>query len=82
MKQNLAQMINPALRGMSVSPALRLSERVDAMRARGIRVHKLALGQSPFPVPERMILALQEAAYNKDYAPTRGLPTRPAPTRP
>jgi aspartate aminotransferase len=74
MKQNLAQMINPALRGMSVSPALRLSERVDAMRGRGIKVHKLALGQSPFPVPERMILALQEAAYNKDYAPTRGLP--------
>jgi len=72
--RGLEALINPDLRGMAVSPALRLSERVDAMRARGMKVHKLALGQSPFPVPERVVLALRNAAGNKDYAPTRGLP--------
>lgn len=66
--------LDPRAAGFAPSSALALSERVDAMRAAGERVSKLTLGQSPFPVPERMVAALREAAASKDYAPIQGLP--------
>lgn len=70
----LGEHIHPRALGLARSSALALSERVDALRATGERIHKLTLGQSPFPVPERMVTALRDAASAKDYAPTRGLP--------
>jgi aspartate aminotransferase len=59
---------------MLTSPALRIAERCDALRAAGHDVYKLVLGQSPFPVPERMIDALRQNAGEKDYLPAYGLP--------
>jgi aspartate aminotransferase len=50
-----------------------MAERVDRMRAAGEDVHKLALGQSPFPVPERIVEALRGHAAEKDYLPPQGL---------
>jgi len=34
----------------------------------------MGLGQSPFPVPDSVVKALQENAFQKDYLPVRGLP--------
>jgi aspartate aminotransferase len=73
MKKSL-ETVSPQVRGMSASPALRIAERCDAMRARGESVYKLVLGQSPFPIPERMVDALRRAAGEKDYLPSKGLP--------
>ena len=70
----LADQLNPAVRGMPPSPAVALAARCDAMRASGVEVYKLALGQSPFPVPERMVEALRQNAAQKDYLPAEGLP--------
>jgi aspartate aminotransferase len=67
------EMLSPHVRGMLASPALRIAERCDAMRASGRETFKLVLGQSPFPVPDRMIEALRRHAGEKDYLPARGL---------
>lgn len=74
MKRPIESSLSPHVRGMMVSPATRIAERCDAMRARGDDVYKLVLGQSPFPIPERMVEALRRNAGEKDYLPARGLP--------
>lgn len=51
-----------------------MAERCDARAARGQSVIRLALGQSPFPVPDVMVAALRAAATERDYLPVRGLP--------
>ncbi len=68
----LTEHLDPRAAGLAPSSALALSERVDAQRASGELVSKLTLGQSPFPVPERMVAALRDAASAKDYAPIQG----------
>ncbi len=69
----LTDHLDPRAAGLAPSSALALSERIDAQRAAGELVYKLTLGQSPFPVPERMVAALRDAATAKDYAPIQGL---------
>ena len=71
----LTDHLDPRAAGLPPSAALALSERIDAQRAAGQLVSKLTLGQSPFPVPERMVAALRDAASAKDYAPIQGLST-------
>lgn len=74
MRRPLDATLSPHVRGMMLSPATRIAERCDAMRARGEEVYKLVLGQSPFPIPERMVEALRRSAGEKDYLPPHGLP--------
>jgi len=59
---------------MGASATVAINERCDALRAAGRRVFKLGLGQSPFPVPPRVVQALRDHAHQKDYLPVRGLP--------
>jgi aspartate aminotransferase len=70
----LSEHLSPAVRGLEISAALAMSERCDRMRAAGEEVYKLALGQSPFPVPDRVVEALRANAGQKDYLPAEGLP--------
>lgn len=56
------------------SASARLERDVEAMRAHGRDVHSMLVAQSPFPVPERIVLGLREAATEKEYQPSRGLP--------
>lgn len=69
----LTDHLDPRAAGLAPSPALALTELIDARRAAGESLSRLTLGQSPFPVPERMVGALQDAASEKDYAPSQGL---------
>lgn len=71
----LSEHLSPAVRGLATSPAIAMAERCDQMRAAGDEVYKLALGQSPFPVPERIVEALRSNASQKDYLPAEGLAT-------
>jgi aspartate aminotransferase len=70
----LSEHLSPAVRGLSTSPAIAMAERCDRMRAAGEEVYKLALGQSPFPVPDRIVDALRANAAQKEYLPAEGLP--------
>ncbi len=65
--------LNLNVRGMASSATVAINERCNRMIAAGKNVFKLGLGQSPFPVPESVVRALQRNAHQKDYLPVRGL---------
>lgn len=57
------------------SATLWINERSAELIAEGKTIHRLGLGQSPFPVPKEVTAALVEHAHEKDYLPVCGLPT-------
>lgn len=65
--------INLNVRGIQPSATLRINELSNQLRSEGRDIIKLGLGQSPFPVPARVVTALQEHAHEKDYLPVKGL---------
>ncbi|WP_404365258.1 pyridoxal phosphate-dependent aminotransferase [Marinobacter sp.] len=65
--------INLNVRGIQPSATLRINELSNQLRSEGRDIIKLGLGQSPFPVPERVVEALREHAHEKDYLPVKGL---------
>lgn len=67
--------INLNVRGIQPSATLRINETSNQLRAEGRDIIKLGLGQSPFPVPERVVSALRDHAHEKDYLPVKGLKT-------
>jgi len=58
---------------MGHSATVAINERSDQLRREGRTVHKLGLGQSPFPVPDRVVESLRQHAHVKDYLPVAGL---------
>ncbi|MFH1531877.1 MAG: aminotransferase class I/II-fold pyridoxal phosphate-dependent enzyme [Pseudomonadota bacterium] len=66
--------LNLDIRGIGHSPTLAINERSAALQAEGRQIHRLGLGQSPFPVPEPVVEALRRHAGEKDYLPVMGLP--------
>jgi aspartate aminotransferase len=66
--------LDPRVSNLAPSPTLAERERANALCAEGVRVFRLELGQSPFPVPATVVDALRVHAAEKDYLPARGLP--------
>lgn len=66
--------LNLNVRGLKPSATLAINERSNALREAGRMIHKLGLGQSPFPVPEEVVGQLRHHAPEKDYLPVKGLP--------
>ena len=65
--------INLNVRGIQPSATLRINELSNQLKSEGKEIIKLGLGQSPFPVPDRVVEALREHAHEKDYLPVKGL---------
>jgi len=65
--------LNLNVRGLGTSATLAINEESAALQQAGKTVYRLGLGQSPFPVPDSVVAALQENAHQKDYLPVRGL---------
>ncbi len=70
----LPKNLNLNVRGLGLSATLAINERSAALKAEGRPVHRFGLGQSPFPVPERLQKALCAHAHEKDYLAVAGLP--------
>jgi aspartate aminotransferase len=68
-----SETLDVRVRELACSPTLAAKERAHGMAAEGRRVYRLGLGQSPFPVPDALILALIENASQREYLPVRGL---------
>ncbi len=66
--------LNGNLSGLSTSATIAIQQLCRDLTAQGKEVFRLGLGQSPFPVPDPVVRALQENAYQKDYLPVKGLP--------
>ena len=65
--------LNLNVRGLAPSATLAINEKTAEMEAQGLPVYRLGLGQSPFPVPERVVQALRDHANEKNYLPVIGL---------
>jgi aspartate aminotransferase len=65
--------LNLNVRGLGPSATLAINEKSQELQARGKSVYRLGLGQSPFPVPERVTQALRDNAHQKAYLPVKGL---------
>ncbi len=59
---------------LASSPTLAINEISNQLIKEGKTVYKLGLGQSPFPVPDSLVMSLQEAAREKAYEDVQGLP--------
>jgi len=65
--------LNLNVRGLSQSATLGVNELSQELQSAGEQVFRLGLGQSPFPVPQVVVEALQANAHQKDYMPVKGL---------
>ncbi len=66
--------LNLNVRGLKPSATVAINDISNHLHAKGTRIVKLGLGQSPFPVPPNMVAALRLNAAQKDYLPVIGLP--------
>ncbi|HEX4998896.1 MAG TPA: pyridoxal phosphate-dependent aminotransferase [Terriglobia bacterium] len=65
--------LNLNIRGLGLSSTVGINELSLRMIQEGRPVHRLGLGQSPFPVPDPVVEALRLNASRKEYLPVRGL---------
>ena len=55
------------------SATLAINEKSKKLIAQGKKIYRFGFGQSPFPVPEKIVSVLKENASKKDYLPMQGL---------
>ena len=55
------------------SATLVINERSKNLITQGKKIYKFGFGQSPFPVPEKIVTSLKNNAHKKDYLPIEGL---------
>ncbi len=65
--------VHSNLKSLGESATLAIHERSAALIHEGRRVYRIGFGQSPFPVPDRIVEALRRHAPRKEYLPVRGL---------
>lgn len=65
--------LNMNVSDLGLSTTLEINQKSNEMIAKGIKIYKLGLGQSPFPVPKPVVEELKRHAYVKDYLPVKGL---------
>ena len=55
------------------SSTLVINEKSKDLISKGKKVYQFGFGQSPFPVPEKIVEALKKNAHRKEYLPIQGL---------
>ena len=55
------------------SSTLLINEKSKELISRGKKIYQFGFGQSPFPVPEKIVTALKNNAHRKEYLPIQGL---------
>jgi aspartate/methionine/tyrosine aminotransferase len=65
--------LNINLKHVKPSATLVINELSSKLMSEGMDIFRLGFGQSPFPVPEHIVEALQKNAHQKDYLPVKGL---------
>ena len=61
------------IRDLKPSATLAINEKAKTLSLKGKKIYNFGFGQSPFPIPEKIVLALKENASKKDYLPMQGL---------
>ncbi len=55
------------------SSTLIINEKCKELIKQGKKVYQFGFGQSPFPVPEKIVNVLKDNAHRKEYLPIQGL---------
>jgi len=56
------------------SSTLVINEKCKELIKKGKKIYNFGFGQSPFPVPEKIVNELKKNAHKKEYLPIQGLP--------
>ena len=62
-----------SLTKLKPSATLVINEKCKKLINQGKKVYQFGFGQSPFPVPEKIVLTLKDNAHRKEYLPMQGL---------
>ena len=60
------------IKSLRPSATLAINEKSKKLISQGKKVYKFGFGQSPFPVPNKIVDALKKNAHEKDYMPIQG----------
>jgi aspartate aminotransferase len=69
----IRNIIKKNLINLAPSATLAINEKSKKLIAQGKKIYRFGFGQSPFPVPEKIVSTLKENAAKKDYLPMQGL---------
>ena len=66
--------IKKNISNLKPSATLAINEKIKQLLKDGKKVFNFGFGQSPFPIPEKIVSVLRDNAHKKDYLPMQGLP--------
>tara|TARA_X000001036_G_scaffold3638_1_gene3196 strand:- start:9 stop:1247 length:1239 start_codon:yes stop_codon:yes gene_type:complete len=70
----MSSRIKKSILKLKESSTLVINEKSKELINKGKKVYQFGFGQSPFPVPEKIVEALKNNAHRKEYLPIQGLP--------
>ena len=70
----IKNLIKKNLTNLKPSATLAINEKSKDLILQGKKVFRFGFGQSPFPIPEKIVSTLKENAAKKNYLPMQGLP--------
>ena len=65
--------IKKNIKTLKPSATLAINEKAKKLSSQGKKVYNFGFGQSPFPIPEKIVSTLKNNAHKKDYLPMQGL---------
>jgi len=68
------ELIKKNLSNLEPSATLEINEKSKKLISKGKKIYRFGFGQSPFPVPEKIVSSLKKNAKKKAYLPMQGLP--------
>ena len=75
------QLSKKSILSLKQSSTLIINEKCKKLISKGKKVYQFGFGQSPFPVPEKIVNTLKDNAHRKEYLSIQGclLYTSPSP---
>ena len=73
-KVKMSSKVKKKILKLKESSTLVINEKSKELISKGKKVYQFGFGQSPFPVPEKIVEALKKNAHRKEYLPIQGLP--------
>ena len=67
------KIIKDQINKLKPSATLAINEKSNELKKKGKKIFKFGFGQSPFPIPDSIILALKNSAEKNTYLPMQGL---------
>jgi aspartate aminotransferase len=68
------ELVKKNILSLKESSTLVINEKSKDLIRRGKKIYQFGFGQSPFPVPEKIVNTLKDNAHRKEYLPIQGLP--------